>query len=723
MKKSGIKINREPNARFSISALMNRLADPFTIWQAKRAGQVYSTGRRIVKIFLILIFSIGLLNLIGIFLAGDNAPNAELAVVLTPPREGTNKHYVSNRPPLQPSPLVKLPIGNIQPKGWLLSQLQLMKNGFTGRLMELSKFLGEESGWITLKGRGWEEMPYWLKGYGDIGYILKDPEIIKTARVWLDRAFASQQADGYFGPPENRKNKDLWPNMLLLSAMQSFNEATGDERVIRFMTDYFRFEHALPEADLLPESWQKLRGGENLESVYWLYNRTGESFLLELASRIYKRTADWETDIVNEKRDKNWEISSFYHGVNITMGIRYPGVYYQQSKDSRLLEAVEKNHRLVMGEYGQQPGGMFGADENIRPGYIDPRQAAETCSIVEFMNSHEALLKITGETRYADRCEEIAFNSLPASMTPDLRGLHYLTAPNLISCDSSAEHDFQNEGTLVSFNPWAYRCCQHNVAFGWPYFAEHLWLATADNGLAAVLYAPSEVKAKVGEETEVCISEDTWYPFGDFIDFTVQTEGPVRFPLYLRIPDWSDNTVILLNGEKQDIVLPASGYLVLNRTWKNGDQVRLVFSPKIMVKTWAKIGHAVSVRRGPLWFSLKIGEEWKRYGGTDEWPAFEILPTTPWNYGLSLDPARPEESITLISQNPPAYQPFNPEAAPVVLRAKARRIPDWKAEGKMVGKIPPGPISSAEPIEDVTLIPMGCARLRISSFPLIKPRE
>ncbi len=652
--------------------------------------------------------------------AGEEAMTNEIAIVKTPPTSTVNKHYISNRSPLLPSPLVKLPIGNIEPKGWLLSQVQLMRNGFTGRLSEISKFLKEDSGWITLKGRGWEEMPYWLKGYGDLGYIIKDPEIITTAKKWLDLAFRSQQEDGYFGPPENKKNRDLWPNMLVLTAMQSLYEATRDERVIPFLTRYFRFEYNLPVADLLPESWQKLRGGENLESVYWLYNRTGENFLLELGRRLYERTSDWETDIINPQRDKNWEVSSFYHGVNITMGIRYPGVYYQQAKDKKYIDLVEKNYRLLMGEYGQQPGGMFGADENIRPGYIDPRQGAETCSIVEFMNSDEALLKITGETRYAERCEEIAYNSLPASMTPDLKGLHYLTAPNLISCDSSGEHDFQNDGTLVSYDPWSYRCCQHNVAFGWPYFAEHLWLATADNGLAAALYAPSEVKAKVADGQEVRVSEDTWYPFADFIDFTVWVSSPVEFPLYLRIPDWSRGTAIFLNGEKQTVELRPGHYASITRKWQNGDQVRLTFSPKITVKQWEKIGDSVSVRRGPLWFSLKIGEEWKRYGGTDTWPAYEVLPTTPWNYGLLLEPSRPEASVSLESQKAPAYQPFEPEASPVVLKAKAKRIPDWKAEGKMVGKMPPGPVASSEPVEDITLIPMGCARLRLSVFPLIK---
>jgi Beta-L-arabinofuranosidase, GH127 catalytic domain/Beta-L-arabinofuranosidase, GH127 middle domain len=647
---------------------------------------------------------------------------SEVACVKSPPASSSNSHYVSNRPPLARSPLVKLPIGSIRPKGWLLGQLELMRTGLTGRLAELSRFLGQESGWITLKGPGWEEMPYWLKGYADLGYILKDPEIISTAKKWLDLALRSQQEDGFFGPPDNRKKMDLWPNMLVLSCLQSLYEATEDERVIPFLRRYFQFELSLPETDLLPESWQKLRGGENLESVYWLYNRTGERFLLDLAGRIYKRTADWETDIINPERDKNWEASGFYHGVNITMGIRYPAVYWQQSRDRKYLDLVEKNYRLVMSQYGQQPGGMFGADENIRPGYGDPRQGAETCSMVEFMHTHEALLKITGETRHADRCEEIAFNSLPAAMTPDLRALHYLTAPNLISCDSSGEHDFQNDGTLLSYDPWSYRCCQHNVAFGWPYFAEHLWLATSDNGLAAALFAPAEVTARVGDGTEVRISEDTSYPFGDYIDFTIWTPAATRFPLYLRIPGWAGEAAIDIDGKSLAGDLQPGSYAVINRDWKNGERVRLRLSPKIEAQTWEKAGNSVSIRRGPLWFSLEIGEEWRRCGGTDGWPAYEILPTSPWNYGLVLDPGNPGETIALAGRKEPAGQPFTPEAAPIILKARARRLPGWKAEGRMAGKIPPGPVVSAEPEEEIRLIPMGCARLRVASFPYILGR-
>ena len=105
--------------------------------------------------------------------------------------------------------------------------------------------------------------------------------------------------------------------------------------------------------------------------------------------------------------------------------------------------------------YGQVPGGMFGADENARPGFTGPRQATETCGLVEMMGSDEMLLAITGNPIWADRAEEIAFNSLPASMTADLKALHYLTAPNQIQLDRASKSPMiQNGGDMFSYNPY-----------------------------------------------------------------------------------------------------------------------------------------------------------------------------------------------------------------------------------------------------------------------------
>ncbi|HYA48455.1 MAG TPA: hypothetical protein VEG35_02045, partial [Burkholderiales bacterium] len=127
-----------------------------------------------------------------------------------------------------------------------------------------------------------------------------------------------------------------------------------------------------------------------------------------------------------------------------------------------------------------------------------------------------------------------------------------------------------------------------------------------------------------------------------------------------------------------------------------------------------------SVWRGPLWYSLKIGEDWKRYGGTEAWPAYEVLPTTPWNYGLLVSAVNPGASVQLAAQRAPGYQPFSPEASPIVLKARARRVPGWQAQGRMAGLVPASPAEGDGPVEEVELIPMGCARLRISSFPTVK---
>src|SRR5262245_13271834 len=175
--------------------------------------------------------------------------------------------------------------------------------------------------------------------------------------------------------------------------------------------------------------------------------------------------------------------------------------------------------------YGQFPGGGFAGDEDCRPGFTDPRQGFETCGIVEFMHSFEMLTKISGQPIWADRCEEITFNSFPAALTPDWKGLHYLTCANQVQLDKNNKSpDFENSGTMVSYSPWeVYRCCQHNVSHGWPYYAEELWLGTDDNGLAASLYAASEVTAKVGNGTEVTVTEETDYPFSDTIRLRLNT--------------------------------------------------------------------------------------------------------------------------------------------------------------------------------------------------------
>lgn len=638
------------------------------------------------------------------------------------PTDQPNTLYQGNRAPLTPSPLIKLPIGNIKPQGWLRTQLELMADGMTGHMTEISQWCNfDESAWTAKNGEGkwqWEEMPYWLKGYGDLGYVLEDERVTAEATKWIKAIMATQRDDGTFGPKMNFVNNDLWPHMCTVYALRSYYEATGDKQVIDVLTKYFKHIASIPPDKLYTWDkqygmgwWQWIRAADHLDSIHWLYNITGEKWLLDLAKVNHQRTADWTGGIAS------------WHGVNIAECWRGPAQFYVQSHDPMHLNASIRNYDEVIGAYGQVPGGMYGSDENCREGYFGPRQATETCSFVEMMYSHEVLLKITGNVLWADRCEDVALNSMPASCTPDHKALHYLTAPNQIQlCRQNKAPMIQNGGDMFSYTPYEqYRCCQHNVAFGWPYYAEHTWFATPGNGLAAAMYAAGTVTAKVADGVEVTIKEDTQYPFGDTVVFTVTAPKDVAFPFAMRIPQWCDNAGIKVNGKAVKFESRPGSWAVVERTWKSGDKLELTLPMQIRTRVWAKNHNAVSVDRGPLTYSLQIGESWKQYDNGRKWAAFEVFPTTDWNYGLVLDAADPAKSFEF-SKKPgelPA-QPFTPDAAPVLIKAKAKRIPQWEQEHNgLVGEIQDSPVKSDESVQEVTLIPMGCARLRITAFPQI----
>lgn len=627
--------------------------------------------------------------------------------------------YVGNREPLIPSPFMKLSIGSIKPLGWLRHMLELEKEGMTGRLKEISQWLNwEKSAWASKDGkgeRGWEELPYWLKGYGDLGYVLGDSAIIAEARRWIEMTFASQTADGWFGPRALQTSlqgqPDLWPHMVMLNVLQSYYAYSNDQRVLSLMTEYFKWQNKLPANSFGAGYWPKLRMGDNIESVHWLYNLTGEKWLLELARKMHENMARWDEDVING------------HNVNIAQGFREPAVYYVQSGNPQHLQAAERNYRRVTGIYGQFPGGGFASDENCRSGFTDPRQGFETCGFIEFMHSFEMLTKISGNPIWADRCEDIAFNSLPAVMTPDQKALHYLTCANQIQLDKENKAPgMQNGGTLFSYSPFeVYRCCQHNVSHGWPYYAEELWLATADSGLCASLYSASEVKAKVNNGTEVSITEQTDYPFGETVKFKISTPKSVAFPLYLRVPRWCKHPMLTVNGQKVEMTTDPSSYIILNRKWSDGDEVELQLNMQVAVRMWEKNKHAVSVDYGPLTFALKIEEKWQRYGKNENWPEWEVFPASAWNYGLRLDDQNPSKSFEVIrEQEPVTTRPFTPENAPIRLKVIGRKIPAWQKDYLgLVGLLQESPARSDEPDEILTLIPMGAARLRISSFPTV----
>ena len=622
---------------------------------------------------------------------------------------------VPNRPPLQANAFNLLPLGTVHPKGWLLEQLNIQANGLSGHLDEFWPDLSSNSAWLGGTGEGWERGPYYLDGLVPLAYLTGNDQLIAKVKKWLEWTLTHQTAEGWIGP---EKNQDWWPNFVMLKVLTQYQEATGDARVVPLMEKYFAYQMAHIDQRPLKE-WAIYRWQDEVLSILWLYNRNGDAKLLDLARKLHDQGKDWETpfaqDTLYTGKVTKTEIGLDTHGVNGAMALKAAAVWSLvtgQNSDRQALYTMFRE----LDKYHLLPNGVHSSDEHYAGN--DPSQGTELCSVVEAMFSLETDMSILGDPAFGDRLEKIAYNALPGTMTADLWAHQYDQQPNQVLCSLSKRDWTSNgpESNIFGLEP-NFGCCTANLHQGWPKLAANLWMATPKGGLAAVAYGPSEVRTSI-QGTAVSVEETTDYPFREKISLAVRAERPVAFDLQLRIPEWADAAVVEVNGQK---VLAKSGeFLTIERTWKNGDRVEIYFPMQVRASRWAH--GSVAIERGPLVYSLKIGESWrveKQFGPSKD---YEVFPTTPWNYALVMDPGHPADAFQ-VKEEPMAKQPYQADHAPVILTAKARRIPDWQLDDSSAGKVPQSPVKTKQRDETVTLVPYGAAKLRITAFPYTSAAE
>ena len=649
-------------------------------------------------------------------------------------------NYLNNRQPLLQKDYIELPLGAIRAEGWMQEQLVRMKEGMTGHLDKVYEpVMGARNGWLGGDGDVWERGPYWIDGLLPLAYILNDEALKEKIKPWVEWTLASQKPDGYFGPDTDRtpepglqrdNARDWWPKMVMLKVMQQYYSATEDTRVLDFFTKYFKYQLAeLPKTPLGHWTfWGEQRGGDNLMMVYWLYNITGDKFLLDLGELIHQQTFNW-TDIFLNQDHLSQQHS--LHCVNLGQGFKEPVVYYQQNKDPKQIEAVESAVRQIHNTIGL-PTGLWGGDELLRFGR--PTAGSELCTAVEMMYSLEEILEITGGVQWADYLERVAYNALPTQITDDYSARQYFQQFNQVQVTREwREFSTPHEDTDVVFGVLTgYPCCTSNLHQGWPKFVQNLWYATADNGIAALVYAPSNVKAKVANGIEVNIQEQTNYPFEETIRFNVSfADKKVKqafFPFHVRIPAWCEQPVLKVNGKPVQTDACSGQIARVNREWKEGDVLTLELPMKVAVSRWYDNGAVVE--RGPLLYALKMDEKWvkktmepekvREYG---EW-YYEVTSDTLWNYALSsrlFDPNKIQENFIVEKSDKIADYPWNVENAPITIKTKAKRLNNWTVVRGSVG-----PISyftqqgndMGDEVETIELIPYGCTTLRVAEFPV-----
>src|SRR5439155_16680606 len=336
-----------------------------------------------------------------------------------------------------------------------------------------------------------------------------------------------------------KQNDDWWPRMVSDYFLRDYHEATNDPRVLPLLSKYYRYMlDNLPRRPL--RDWGKSRAGDEMDTAIWLYNRTGEPFLLDLVDLLRRQAYDWPT-IMHEDAfqgfTKNYQPK---HNVNIPQAMKMPAVSWQRTGDAMERTAIDAGEAHLMHDHGLSVGMQSGTE--FLAGR-SPGQGIEFCAIVEQMLSDETIVRIFGDGKYADRLEQIAYNALPAAWNRDLTALRYYTLPNHIIARRGNQGFGQNYDNGIVYGPRSgFPCCCFNVHQGWPKFVQNSWAATSDNGLAAIAYAPTTVTAKVGggDGASATITEETRYPFEEEIRFKITMSAPATFPIALRTPGWCE---------------------------------------------------------------------------------------------------------------------------------------------------------------------------------------
>ena len=666
---------------------------------------------------------LGQLSLAGLASALPTGTFSAFSLAGTPASVSSLQTAVKNRTPLAPSAFYPLPLGAVRPTGWLRTQLKIQADGLGGHLDETWADVGPNSGWLGGTGESWERGPYFLDGLTPLAYLLDDARLKTKAQKYIDWTLNNQAADGMIGP---RSNDDWWPRIVMLKVLTQYHEATGDPRIIPVMQRYF--DHQLAELPKRPlRDWSKFRWQDEVLSVIWLYNRTGNAKLLDLMQLLDSQGHDWTGQYANfqykERITREFlklgdgsdlkDLSLATHGVNNGQAVKSGPVWSLVSGSDadrkavlRMIAELDKYHGL--------PNGMFSCDEHLAG--PDPSQGSELCTVVEFMFSLEQSLGILGDPMLGDRLERLAFNALPGTMTDDMWAHQYNQEPNQVEC--SLHHKPWTtdgpESNLYGLEP-NFGCCAANFHQGWPKFAASLFMLSQDDGLVASAYAPCDVRTAV-RNTQVQVVEETNYPFRGGVRMMVNPESPAAFPLLLRIPAWAAGASVKVNGVEQPAPGPGT-FARIERKWKAGDRVTVDFPVEPRVSEW--FHDSVAVERGALVFSYGIGESWLKLrdrGMTADW---QVYPATQWNYALALDPASSSHDIRAI-ETEVGERPFSTKNAPVKLHVKGRKLPAWQAEDGVANPLPQSPVASDQPEETITLVPYAAAKLRITAFPRLK---
>lgn len=675
-------------------------------------------------------FAVGVVLMVGLscvvsFAAAVDEKTIDNSLAALP--QGTTEKVNYGRPfepPTRPAFIV-LPPGVVEPAGWLRDWCLAAREGYTGHLADMDqafrqawaadyKMTGEHLNWE--KG-GWpyEGGGYWFEGMARLGYVLHDDFLINQAKSRLGDVVNNMNENGiqfYWwlnqNNPEELKavlGKDMrepeWPiyaGGLLGRALTTYYAGSKDPQVLKALEMAYA-----GDPEWITMGWSLTNPWPAFDTYTWTGNKKiADALTALLESKAGHRNRYFMMPAGNDPSD---------HGVHFLETSTPWLLGYLWTGKSEYLQAVLKWHEQV--EKGSmQPHGVPVFDEFYGP--TGAFRGTETCDVSGYIWSKIRLLEVTGKACMADRVEQAFFNAGPAVVERNFKSHVYFQSPNRMAEKSLPD------SIRFNYQPvHAPLCCTAALNRFLPNYVQHMWMATYDNGLAAVHYGPCKVSALVADKMPVELTCNTEYPFNETIEISVKPDRQATFPLWFRIPGWCKNSSLTVNQKVIKTSPDANGFVRIERLWKPGDKIRLEFPMSVCVVTgydknpYPKLIYSphdmpgddlapyASVHYGPLLFALSIADT--ENANTPD-------PAAKWNYAL----AAQSGDITVERGPMPAKWDW-PLASPLKLHAHAVSF-DWQPS--MDQPLPLEPVSNSEKTDKITLIPYGCTKFRVSMFPV-----
>ncbi|MCL4203211.1 MAG: glycoside hydrolase family 127 protein [Pirellulaceae bacterium] len=618
-----------------------------------------------------------------------------------------------------------LPLGLVEPEGWLRDWCLAARDGYTGHMDDVDiefrrawaadhKMTGERLNWPQ-GAWPYEGGGYWFDGLTRLGYVLHDDSLLQQAQRRFDVVVDNMHPNSILflwwldkNQPADAKSVEagdawsLWASGLLGRALAAYYDGSRDPRVLKALELAYGTDRDWPCM-----GWGMSNPWPAFDTWTWTGNEQIAAWLTTLfatGSGKHPGGTSWNRYRRMPKPEPGEEASD--HVVHFLESTTPWVLGYLWTGNREFLDVTLAWHDLLERE-AMQPSGVPVADEYYGP--TGAYRGTETCDVAAYLWSQIMLLSVSGEGRLADRAERAFFNAGPATVARDFKTHVYFQCPNRI-VDKCPPHPHGPRAEGNSYKTTHYPlCCTAALNRILPNYVMHMWMATYDNGLAATHYGPCKVSALVADRVPVAVTCRTDYPFNDVIEMSVTPDRAATFPLLFRIPGWCKNPELSVNGSAVNVETDTKAFVRIERQWQAGDAVRLRLPMAVSVTTGRdKNAHDApyaSVSYGPLLFALPI---------PDTEDANTPDSAARWRFALDVQREDLASDIRVERVAMPVRWDW-PLASPVRLYAKGIAC-DWNPDPET--PLPLSPVAQTTPAEPLTLIPYGCTKFRVSMFPV-----